>query len=444
MGLFEAASLDQVVALTKKTLVICSSGLVPTPRDSRIRSESWKDVYGPNRASTSLLHLIIRHYHPSDQQVLDLTDIERAGNDQTHVKAIRVLGDAVEIVRENVTDHEVLNFSQHPDESFRELSNLSKETIFSLYMEPPKGYKDQLGLDFLPKYSVGTTANACVIITESHDEYDQLLYALQQDGRRLHILTPYRFTMGEAQLTGGKGLPLLQIAANPLIVSSDALYSDELTEVLYSMVGIGEISSIIEVVDDIRDIIDVGKISLPSNLRRQLGVPRLNPLSDLRTLYGYRPLTQAEGDFYSAHHDLALLEHVGPTPGDLSHVEFELAFVHGLLGLIDLDDRIAKIDGDAIEGAYGFFCGEVAKFRKTLANALDEAESTLDRATTVVQMNLAIMAILWAGALAALPTLYNVMKQISDAMGVGLYVAGGVFVFLLFVSYMRLLYLSKS
>jgi hypothetical protein len=401
-------------------------------------------MYGANRASTSLLHLLVKHYPSSDPQVLDLTDIERAGNDQTHVRSMRVLGDAVEIVRENVTDHEVLNFSQRPDESFHELSNLSKEKIFCLYMEPPERHEAPPGLDWLPEHSVDTTANACVIITESHDEYDQILSALQGDGRRLLILGYNRFAIGEGPLTGGGRSPLPQISANPLIVSSDALDSNELVDLLYSMVAIGEIRSIIKVVEDIREIVDVGKISLPSILRRQLGLPRLNPLSDLKTLYGYRPLTQAEGDFYSAHHLLSFLEYMGAAPEDPTHVKFEFTFVRGLLDLIDLDDRIKKIDGDAIERIYESFCGEVAMFRETLAKVLDEAESTLDRATTVVQMNIAIMAILWTSVLAALPTLSSVMQRILDAMGVGLYVAGSFLVFILFVSYVRLLRWSKS
>jgi hypothetical protein len=59
-------------------------------------------------------------------------------------------------------------------------------------------------------------------------------------------------------------------------------------------------------------------------------------------------------------------------------------------------------------------------------------------------MNIAIMAILWTSVLAALPTLSSVMQRILDAMGVGLYVAGSFLVFILFVSYVRLLRWSKS
>jgi hypothetical protein len=443
LGLYDAATLDQVVALTRKTLTVCTKGLVPTPSDPKIRRESWDEEYGGKGASVVLLHLLVKHYHPSSQQVLDLTDIERSSNAQTHVQTIRVLGDAVEIVYENATLDEALNLSQRPDESFYGLSKLSKEKIFCLYIEPPKKHKVLRGFDFLPKYHVDTTANACVIITESDDEYKQLEMALRRNGKVLRVLDDNRLAIGEGPTTGGEWLPLPVIAANPLIVSSDALDANELVDVLYSIVSIGEIHSIMETLMDIREIVEMGGISLPSNLRRQLGRPRINPLLDLKTLYGYRPLTQAEDDFYSVHHDLALLEHLGTASEDPARIEIEL--VRELLGLIDLDGRTRTTDKDAIENIYRSFCKTVARFSGTLAKVLNEAESTLERATTVVQMNIAIMAILWTGVLTVLTTVGSgVMQWILDAMGAGLYVAGGFFILIFLVSYMRLLCQPKS
>jgi len=402
---------EGILNIVHKTNEIMQNGLGPESLDV---GEVIKDE---EILSRSVIKKYIRHYPTTPQKKFQVTKLFQSASGKHN--ATFVYGDVLEVIFENLSLDEVLK-------RVRNVEDLDTHFEREFFWETTTGgklFKFYLGSKFLdekklslPLLSPILTVFFIVIVVDTSEEVDEISKTIQSLGLGLREKIHGHVWIGQSPATNFISSPFFTIAINPIILlppkKPNYKYNDFLNGLFNSIIAIGEFYNILEIIDDAHEFCALASYSVPLELSQSIGSLKINPLKNIRDIYGLRSFKKYERLFHSfLFEDIKHLRFYGSEAAEIIKRQegvFHFQVIAELLTLIHSYSRYATdiiyenfqsqgkdLDEEFRAALFNLFETRLKSIKDTLEKFVSDLQGVIDAARTSVQLNLAIVTLIW-------------------------------------------------
>ena len=402
---------EGIMNLVHKTNEIMQNGLTPEEL-----LEFAQVIEDEEILSRSVIKKHIRHYPTIPSKKFRVTDLFQGKNVKPTVAF--AYGNVLEVLFENVPMDEVAKrLQQQKDIDTHFEIEFYKETtgseLFRFYLGEKFLSKKKL---YTPYLSPILTVFLVVIVVDTAEQVNEIARIAKPLGLKLRMRIPGHVWIGQSPATNFISAPFFRITVNPIILlpptEPNYRYDDFLNGLFNSIIAIGEFYNIVESIDDAHELCAIASYTVPLELSRNIGSPKINPFKHIRDVYGLRSFNKYERLFHSSYfEDIKHMRLYGSKAAEIIRRQegvFHFPVISELLTLIESYSRYASdiiyenfqskkkdLDEEFRTSIFKLFEFRLSSLKDTLEKFIDDIQGVIEAARTSVQLNLAIITLIW-------------------------------------------------